>query len=129
MDTYLTVSCVELNWDLSRTSKADDTKIGFRGTKQKGMKNKWNNLVNISKYYSRSRKVVNFTNILHEAFCTKILREGFLKNNLGLIFFWREFIGANELIKCWWNWQKKQTYFRMRAPKLSLKKSVWTNPI
>jgi hypothetical protein len=38
MDTYLTVSCVELNWDLSRTSKADDTKIGFRGTKQKGMK-------------------------------------------------------------------------------------------
>ncbi len=45
---------------------------------------------------------VNFANILcaffGQKFCTKL----FWTNILA--FFWRKIIGANMLIKCWWNW-------------------------
>ncbi len=60
------------------------------------------------------REGVNFTNILRATFAPIILRqkvqkavcETFLHLHFRFELFWRNTIGANGLIKCWWNWLK-----------------------
>jgi hypothetical protein len=44
---------------------------------------------------------VNFTNILHAFFCSKVLCEAFLYLHFRFELFWRKNIGANALIKYW----------------------------
>ncbi len=52
-----------------------------------------------------SQAVVNFTNILHVAFLYETFAQKlFCTWSKGYTFYWRKEVGANALIKCWWNW-------------------------
>jgi hypothetical protein len=43
----------------------------------------------------------------HAFFVQKFCAKHFCTYILGLNFFWRKNIGANALIKCWWNWPQE----------------------